>query len=136
MIREFFCFLLMSICISDFGSAYQSPQDKLVLEKVKALPEIKAWLSSKPKAGKADLQLNSPGEGSKYYGIQVGVMEPERFRSYYWLYVDPKNYRIYYWDMLDTANSKITLTQWRYWRNKPGFNKNHYFKNGKLILMK
>ena len=132
--------LLIILCfwqsISLAGS-FQSKNTKLenlLLAKVHSLPEIKEWFKTAKKS-KPELVLNEPNAGSKYYGVQVGISSLGMFRTNYWLYIDPKTYKIYFWDQLDSANSKITLQQWRYWRNKLGWNKMHYYKAGKLIVL-
>ena len=110
--------------------------EKLVFAKLKALPEIQEFYTYKIKGGKPDIVINPPDTFSKYYRFQVGVDYPNIFRTNYWLSIDPKTYKIYYWDFLDTADRDISLQQWRRWRNDPGFQDNHTWKNGKLMVIK
>jgi hypothetical protein len=117
--------------------SFQSKNTKLkdlLLAKVHSLPEVKEWFKTVKKS-KPELVLNEPNAGSRYYGVQVGISNLGMFRTIYWLYINPKTFKIYYWDQLDSANSKVTLQQWRYWRGKPGWNKMHYYKAGKLVVL-
>ncbi|MDB5157711.1 MAG: hypothetical protein JWR50_2418 [Mucilaginibacter sp.] len=111
-----------------------SKTEQLILEHVHALPEVKEWFIT-AKRSKPGLILNQPGSRSKYYSVQVGISNNDMFRTNYYLFIDPKNFSIYFWDELDTASSLITLQQWRHWRNNPGFNKMHKYKNGKLVIL-
>jgi hypothetical protein len=113
--------------------------EAVILTKIYALPEVKEWFEtakkSKPELIVGEPDPQSKSSQSKYYSVQVGIGNFDMFRTNWWLYVDPKTYKIYYWDQSDTANSLITLQQWRYWRNKPGFNSMHYYKAGKMMVL-
>lgn len=120
----------------DFYQANNDKIEKLILKRVRALPEVKEWFRTARKS-KPDLILNEPDAKNKYYSIQVGISNLDMFRTSYYLYVDPKTFKIYYWDELDeTGNGIITLQQWRHWRTNPGFQKRHIYKDGELVVLK
>lgn len=119
-------------------STYKSRNktEKLVLGKIKRLPEIKEHYALK-KNGKPDVIIGPPYSKIKYYQFQVGFDLPDRFSTNYYLTVDPKTLQIYYEDFSDESGDKsISLQQWRYWRNKPGFNLLHKWEHGKLVVLK
>jgi len=127
-----------------FASSYKpkNKTEKLIISKIRALPEIKEWYRVAKKS-KPDLIINDPDPSStssitKYnYSIQVGLSNLDMFRTSYYLYIDPKTFKIYYWDQLDDADDPIiTLQQWRYWRKRPEFDKPHKWSNGKLVVLK
>ena len=111
--------------------------EKLVLEKIRAVPEVKQWLNFKLKEGKPDIIINEPDGALKNYRLQIGTSFPDIFRTSFWLYIDPKTFKIYYWDITSESDEQtITLQQWRYWRTKPEWHKPHICKNGELIIVK
>lgn len=134
-----FSVFLAQISIAQHLASSYHPKNKIekqVLAKVNDLPEIKEWLKT-AKYSKPDILMNDPDSKSKYYSFQVGLNNLDMFRTNYWLYVDPKNLEIYYWDQLNIMdNQMITLEQWRHWRTKPGFQKQHIYKNNKLVTIK
>ena len=131
-------FLIQRTVAQGLASSYhpKNKTEKVILMKVNALPEIMEWLTTAKKS-KADLMINEPDHKSRYYSIQVGLGNLSMFRTNYWLFIDPKTFQIYYWDQLNrSAYQNITLQQWRYWRTKPGWQKPHIYKKGKLIVVK
>lgn len=79
-----------------------------------------------------------PDSASKYYWVKVGVSNFDMFRTTHDFFIEPKAMKIYYWDQFEQSDPiyLVSLQQWRYWRRKPGWNKPHTFKNGKLVLVK
>ena len=110
--------------------------EKMVLAKIRAIPEVRTYLKDNKKDEAMLMVARNPELGYKYYWIKVGVGNLGMFRTSYNFYVDPKTSKITIWDQLDSASSNISLKRWRYWRNKPGYYDNHYYKNGKLIVWK
>lgn len=127
-----FCFLNILL----FQQKPKNAQEEIITKKVEALPEVKHWLNQELKDAKPALIVDHPDKDSKYYVVHVGFNGQDRFGTEYSLSVNPKTYQIYFIDVMDINVKSITLKQWRYWRTKPGFNKPHYYKNGKLIVLK
>ncbi len=110
--------------------------EKRVIAKLKALPEIVQHYEQKSQ-GKRDVMINTPDANTKEYSFQVGTNFGDRFSTNYYLYIDPKTFKIYFLDYMDESLGKsITLEQWRYWRNKPGFHDIHKWVDGKLVVLK
>lgn len=151
--RHFVRLLLFATLISyshitfaqDVISGYKpkNQTEKLIIEKIKALPEMKAYLKIN-KNEEPDLLINPPdstaepaSDAHNLFSFQVGISNLDMFRTSYWLYVNPKNLNVFYDDFFDESGSKlITLKQWRYWRHKAGLYSNHKWVNGKLVLVK
>jgi hypothetical protein len=110
--------------------------EKMVLAKIRAIPEVRAYLKETKRDEAMLMIARNPEPGYKYYWIKVGVNNLDMFRTSYDFYVDPKTSKITIWDQLDSAGSNISLRKWRYWRNRPGYYDNHYYKNGELIVWK
>ncbi|MGZ3750130.1 MAG: hypothetical protein ACXVJG_06670 [Mucilaginibacter sp.] len=110
--------------------------EKLVIAKLKALPEIKEFYAY-VKRGKPDIMINPPDKSQNDYRFQVGISYPDIFRTHFWIWIDPKSLQVYYEDYLDESGSEtITLQRWRHWRSKPEFNDLHKWANGKLVVIK
>lgn len=108
------------------------------IARVRALPEVKAFLLETPKSNKPTVMLaGEAGSTAKYYWVKVGISNFDMFRTTYDFYVDPKTAKIYYWDQLcdDAPMYLISLQQWRYWRKIPGWQKLHSYKHGKLVVL-
>ena len=121
-----------------FASSFKpkNKTEKLMIAKLRVLPEIKEWFKTAKKSD-PDLLIKEPDSTQKYYMIQVGLSNLDMFRTNYYLYVDPQTLQIYFWDeMVDHGHDILTLKQWRYWRTKPGWHEMHYYKNGKLLIVK
>ncbi len=122
----------------DYVSSYKpkNKTEKVVLEKLKELPETKEHYASR-KNLKPDIIMGKPGLQSKYYRFQIGFDYGERFSTNYYLSINPKTLQVYFDDFSDESGDKsITLSQWRRWRANPGFNKPHKWVNGKLVILK
>jgi hypothetical protein len=133
-------FITKGIIAQGNPKPYQTKKEKLetiVLDKVYALWEVKSFLLKTPKSYKPTLMIAAePNPASKYYWVKVGISNFDIFRTNYNFYVNPKTFEIFYWDQLcDSENCNITLQQWRHWRNTPGFNKMHTYKQGKLVVL-
>ncbi|MBS1528632.1 MAG: hypothetical protein JST19_23500 [Bacteroidetes bacterium] len=131
-------FIAGSSYAQDLVSAYKprNKTEKLIIAKVKALPEIKEWYIT-AKSSKPDLIINLPNSSERYYSFQVGISNFNMFRTNYYLFVNPKTFTIYYNDDMDESGGKlIPLEKWRYWRSKSGFFKMHKWINGKLVALK
>lgn len=130
-------FLAISVCL-----AQKQPKTnriaKLMMARIRALPEVQEFFRGCPKSYKPALIIEAePDLKSRFYWIKVGMSNFDMFRTNFNFYIDPGTNKIYYWDQLNEMdNPIITLTQWRYWRTKPGFKKPHVYKNGKLIVSK
>lgn len=127
-----FCFAQDDI-VSTFKP--KTKTEKLVIAKLKSLSEIKEFYAEKVKEGRHDIIINQPDKSQKDYLFQVGTLYPDIFRTYFWLAIDPKSLQVYYEDFDDQGIQDITLTQWRYWRNKPAFNKIHKWVKGKVVIV-
>lgn len=128
----------MQDCLAqDLLSTYKpkTKTEKLVIAKLKALPEIKKHYNYKIKGGRPDILIDPPDTAAKYYRFQVGFSYPDIFRTYYWLSFDPKTLQVYYADFDDEGMQDITLQQWRYWRKRPEFDKPHKWVKGKLVVV-
>jgi hypothetical protein len=119
------------------ASSYQpkNKTERLILAKIRALPEVRDFYNY-VKNDKPDFMINPPESSSNNcYAMQVGIDYGDVFHTYFWLLIDPKTFKIYYWDLpVESGSGIITLQQWRYWRTKPGFDKVHVYKNGRLIV--
>jgi len=114
----------------------KTKKDKEVIAKLKSLPEIKDLYARPPgKNFRFDIMFNSPDSGNPKYRFQVGTDHKDRFSTNYYLSIDPKTLQVYYEDFDDEGVQDITLQQWRYWRNKPEFNKPHKWVKGKMIVV-
>ncbi len=130
--------LFQSATAQYFVSTYkpQNQTEKLIIAKVRALPEVKEWFKT-AKRSDPDIEINLPDSSRKDYWFQIGIGNFDMFRTNYHLFVNPKTLAIYYNDDMDTSGGKlIPLKQWRFWRSKPGFFKIHAWKNGKLVVLK
>ena len=102
--------------LASFAASAQ--QDSLTAEDrayeaIEKLPEIQQMI--KNDTGKvwhlSMRTIKSPGGSFKYFWIQVGQTNSQRFYTQYNFYVDAKDMVVY---MLDTqTDSVLTLTQWR-----------------------
>lgn len=134
-------FLLLFSILSSGQSLHQTKKTKLeylILEKVNALPEVKAFFLHTPKSYKPALMIaGEPNSNSKYYWVKMGISNFDMFRTTKSFVVDPKTFKIRYMDtMCDSGNCIITLQQWRRWRKTSGWNKMHIYKHGKLVVLK
>jgi hypothetical protein len=120
-----------------FASAYK-PRNKtesLVIAKIRALPEVKDFYKYVQR-NKPDFIINPPDSSNNCYAMQIGIDYGDIFRTHFWLLIDPKTFQVYYEDFDDDGIDIITLQQWRYWRTKPGYQKPHIYKDGKLVVLK
>jgi hypothetical protein len=131
-------FFVQNCLAQDLLSTFKpkTKKEKLVIAKLKALPEIVQHYAAKGESNR-DVIVNTPDADNREYSFQVGTDFTDRFSTNYYLYIDPKTYQVFYLDFLDESGGKsITLEQWRYWRNKPEFNENHKWVNGKIVVLK
>lgn len=137
LLAVYLIFFTIPCLAQDMVSSYKpkTKKEKLVIAKLKSLQEIKELYSMKAKH-KRDIVIGPPESTFKFYRFQVGTDFGDRFATSYWLEIDPKTLRVYYDDFDAEGVQTITLQQWRYWRNKPEFNKIHAWKNGKLVVLK
>jgi len=96
--------------------------EDLIYRKISALHEVKKISADIEKASKGKLHIAIIIQGTpkelkeKYYWVQVGEDNEDRFVAYYNFYVYPDKMEIKY---LDTVNDKIiSLTKWRYKQKK------------------
>jgi hypothetical protein len=131
---------IVFICLTQISSAQylasafkpKNKTEKLVIAKVRALPEIKEWLQTN-KPSKPDLIINLPDSPSgstsisdTHFSIQVGISNFDMFTTSYYLYVDPKNLHVYYNDYFDESGSKLITLRLSI----------HKWKDGKLVVLK
>lgn len=130
-------FFAMNCHGQDLVSTYKpkSNTEKLVINKLKSLPEIRSRHSSSQEAH-ADIMIDPPDSSNKYYRFQIGFDYRDRFATNYWLSINPKTLQVYYSDFDDEGVQDITLEKWRYWRKKPEFQKRHKWVKGKLVVLK
>ena len=132
------CILTQNALAQYLVSGYKpkNETEKIIITKIKALPEIREWFETAKKA-KPDLLINVPDSPSEDYSVQVGLNNMDTFRTNYYLFINPRTFRIYFLDNLDESLGKsITLKQWRRWRSNPGFRELHKWVNGKLVVLK
>ena len=110
--------------------------EKLVIAKIRALPEVKSFFEAAKKSN-PDIMINPPDKTYNYcYAMQVGLDNLEMFRTNYWLLIHPKTFKIYFWDFFSEGNDYISLKAWRRYRNKSIFYKPHIWVNDKLVVIK
>jgi hypothetical protein len=119
---------------------YTQKRDKQwALAKIRALPEVKAFMKSARKSQPMLMIEQDPDSTNKYYCIAEGVGNFNMFRTTIDYFVDPKTGRIYLNDVMDNSTDDlwhiISLQQARYWRKDPRFHKWHIIKGNKLIVL-
>lgn len=122
----------------DLASSYKpkNKTEKLMIAKIRALPEVRDFFKYVEK-DKPDFIINPPNPTfNNCYAMQVGIDFGDIFRTHFWLLIDPKTFQVYYEDFDDSGMETITLKEWRYWRNRPEFNKPHKWVKAKLVLVK
>jgi len=110
----------------------------LALKKIRALPEVKAFMRYAKKSEPIVMIAGGPDSTRKYYWIKSGICNFGMFRTSDDFLVDPKTSEIYFYDIAleDEPGDKIaTLKQWRRWRSDPRFWKPHIFKRGKIVAL-
>jgi len=133
----FFIFLIQPCLAQGLASSYKpnNKTEKLAIAKIRALPEVKAFFRY-VKRDKPDFIINPPDPTfNNCYAMQIGIDYGDVFRTHFWLLIHPKTFQIYYVDFDDEGMQYITLQKWRYWRNKPRFNKPHKWIKGKLVVV-
>ncbi len=131
--------LLLLILIGHISKsiAFQRPPqnktEKIVLEKVRALSEVQAFLKRSKEA--SVLIEDEPSKDSSYYSVKMGYDKEDIFLTLWRFYVDQKNFQVYFSDFLDDMHP-ITIACWRRWSNDPGFDKDHTYKAGKLVVLR
>lgn len=97
------------------------------------LPETKAQFKASAKLEPALNIAGEPESGKPYYWIKVGISNFDMFRTTENYYYYPKTGQIFYLDWVNADFQTISLRQWRYWRTKPAWHKDHVYKHGKLV---
>jgi hypothetical protein len=100
--------------------AQNSRIEKVILDKVAALPEVRSFFKTAKKTQPALMIAGTPDKNRKYYWVKVGLSNLGIFRTSFDLYVDPKTYEVFYADyMTERGEQLLTLEQWRKWRKLP-----------------
>ncbi|PTQ95604.1 hypothetical protein C8P68_105109 [Mucilaginibacter yixingensis] len=97
------------------------------------LPETKRLFITSAKSEPALNIAGEPEPGKPYYWIKVGISNFDMFRTTYNYYYYPQTRQIFYLDWVNADFQPISLQQWRYWRTKPAWRKDHVYKRGKLM---
>jgi hypothetical protein len=134
--KRIVCLFYLLFTLAGVSYAQSSRIEKVALDKVSMLPEVKSFMKT-AKASKPALMIaGTPGKNSKYYWVKVGISDFDMFRTTYDFQVDPKTTEIFYLDMMVEEGPKvITLKLWRKWYHTRGFNQMHTFKAGNLVVI-
>ena len=122
-----------------FSQARQTGEvsKKQILTKVLAVKEVKVFYKLARKHQPTIVYNGGPHPGLNYYWAQVGYGDDDMMRTIFHFYVAPKTLKVFYVDLATAQGSEgiLTLKQWRYLRTTPGWNKPHYYKAGKLVVL-
>jgi hypothetical protein len=134
--KHILCSLYLLFAISAAVYSQNNKAEKIILDKVAALPEVRSFLKT-AKASKPMVMIaGEPDKDFKYYWVKVGISNMDIFRTSYNFYVDPKTLKVFYKDtMVDEGDDMLTLQQWRQLRATKGFNQMHIYKNGKPVVL-
>jgi hypothetical protein len=133
-----FCIQVQTTLAQDLASSYKpkNKTERLVIAKIRALSEVRDFDNYVQK-DKPDFIINPPSPTfNNCYSMQIGIDYGDIFRTHFWLLINPKTFQIYYEDFDDEGMQTITIQQWRHWRKRPNFNKQHKWVNGKLVVLK
>jgi hypothetical protein len=137
---KIFFLLILSVCVvqKTLGQHNRTHRvaENTVLAKVRALPEVIDYLKDQKRLNPDLIIEDTPDSANEYYSVTVGLNTKNHFFTYWRFYVNSKTLEIYFWDINDEGSGRITLKQWRRWRNNPGFDDLHSYKAGKLIVSK
>lgn len=110
--------------------------ENLILNRVSAIPEVKAYMRKYNGKRPAIILSDYPDADTKFYTVKMGLNNnPDIFVYDSTFFVDSKTFQVYYWDALNDNGEGITLQLWRRWRNTSGFHKMHIYKAGKLVVL-